>query len=189
MLDSGSLSRALADGPRRYLPLDNLRPAAVLLPLSVRNGEDWILLTRRTEQLPHHGGEIAFPGGARHEGDADLLQTALREVEEEMGIQPRDVTIFGRLDDFFSVHDYHVTPFVGSYPSPYPFRVNPAEIAEVIELPLQAFLQPGVWHQEDWHHRGRSHPVDFFRIGPWEIWGLTAAILRQFLLRVGLLAE
>lgn len=188
MLAEGALRRALADGPRSTLPLGELRPAAVLLPLSVRDGEDWILLTRRTEHLPKHQGEISFPGGGRQVEDADLLQCALRETEEELGILPQDVEVFGRLDDFFSVHGYHVTPFVGRYPYPYDFRVSRGEIAEVIELPLQGFLQSGVWHQENWQHRGREIPVDFFHVGPYEIWGLTAAILHQFLVRTALLS-
>lgn len=184
MLDPDFVRDALARHPVRTIELDGLRPAAVLVPLYVRDGEDHLLFTRRTELMNHHRGEIAFPGGGRHAEDAGLLQTALRETEEEMGIRPADVTVLGRLDDFVSVHGYRVTPYVGTFPYPYPFRVNRGEIAEVIEVPLAVLSDPAIWRQEDWRHRGRLHPVHFYTVGEHEIWGLTAAIARQFLQRV-----
>jgi len=185
-LDPVALKGALAAVPPRPLPLGNLCQAAVLIPLFEREGEAWLLLTRRTSAMEHHGGEISFPGGRRDPGDPDLLATALRETNEEMGISPADVVVFGQLDDFLSIHNYRVTPFAGSFAAPYAYRADPREIAEVIELPLAAFLAPGVWHQESWTHQGRLHPVDFFHVGGQVVWGLTAAILRQFLRRAGL---
>ncbi len=181
MLDRVWLSRRLQHFPQRTIPPDGLRPAAVLVPLLVRNGEDCLLFTRRTEHLPHHGGEISFPGGGRHADDPDLASTARRETEEELGITSDLIELHGRLDDFWSIHGYHVVPFVGTIPHPFPYRVADFEIAELIEAPLDHFRQPGVHHIEDWTHRGRVHPVDFYRYGEHVIWGLTAAILRQFL--------
>lgn len=188
-LDRRALARQLVAQAPVTRPLAGLRPAAVLVPLFRRDDQEWLLLTRRTDDLEHHSGEISFPGGGRHPEDADLQMTALRETEEEMGIRADDVEVFGRLDDFLSIHGYRVTPFVGSYPQPYPYRVNPGEIAEVIELPLRKFLQPGVWHQETWPHRGEQFRVDFYQVDGHQVWGLTAAILRQFLERAGLLSE
>lgn len=184
MLDPKDVRRALARHPILTTDPTGLRPAAVLLPLYFREGEDTLLFTRRTDHLEHHRGEISFPGGRRESGDADLRETALRETEEEMGIQRSDVTLLGRLDDFISVHGYHVVPFVGIFPWPYTFRVDEREIAKVIELPLSALRDPGIWRKEDWTHKGRRHPVHFYTIGGDEIWGLTAAILRQFIWRV-----
>ena len=181
MLDRLWLSKRLQHFPRHIIPVDGLRPAAVLVPLLVRNGEDCLLFTRRTEHLPHHGGEISFPGGARHDEDVDLACTARRETEEELGIAADLVEVHGRLDDFWSIHGYHVVPFVGTIPHPFAYRVADFEIAEVIEAPLAHFRTPGVHHVEDWTHRGRVHPVDFYRYGEHVIWGLTAAILRQLL--------
>jgi 8-oxo-dGTP pyrophosphatase MutT (NUDIX family) len=177
------VEQALAACPLRTIDPRGLHPAAVLLPLYRRDGVETVLLTRRSEQLRHHRGEIAFPGGRRHPDDADRLATALRETEEEMGIRPADVTVLGRLDDCVSVHGYHVVPFVGAFPWPYRFRVEAREIAEVIEVPLATLRDPGNWRQEDWRHRGRPYPVHFCTAGAHEIWGLTAAILRQFLRR------
>jgi len=183
MLDSVRIARALADYPPRSIDGNGLQPAAVLLPIYLREGEETVLFTRRTEHLKHHRGEISFPGGRWQPDDVDLVATALRETEEEMGIRAQDVSVLGRLDDFVSVHGYHVVPFVGTFPWPYRFRVDSREIAEVIEVPLATLQDPLVWRREDWRHRGRLYPVDFYTVGKHEIWGLTAAILRQFLHR------
>jgi 8-oxo-dGTP pyrophosphatase MutT (NUDIX family) len=185
MLDPVRIRAALARHDRRSIERGGLRPAAVLVPLFVKDGVDTVLFTRRTDHLPDHAGEISFPGGRWEEGDFDLEATALRETEEEMGIRPDDVTVLGRLDDFVSVYGYHVTPFVGTLPWPYPFRTSETEIAEVIEVPLVRFSDPAVYHTENWEHKGRLHPVGFFNIDRHQIWGLTAAILRQFLQRIG----
>jgi 8-oxo-dGTP pyrophosphatase MutT (NUDIX family) len=185
MLDLAFVKTALTRNPARGIALGELRPAAVLVPLFIRDGEDHLLFTRRTELMKHHRGEISFPGGGRHAEDADLLQTALRETEEEMGIRPADITVLGQLDDFVSIAGYRVTPFVGSFPYPYSCRVNAAEIAEVIEAPLSVLRDPAIWRKENWRHKGRVHPVHFYSVAGHEIWGLTAAILRQFLKRIG----
>lgn len=181
MLDRVWLSERLQHFPQRTIAADALRPAAVLLPLLIRNGEEYVLFTRRTEHLPHHAGEISFPGGARHSEDTDLAATALRETEEEIGVPAASVELHGRLDDFWSIHGYHVVPYVGTIPHPFSYQVAALEIAALIEAPLDHFRAPGVHHSEDWSHHGRVHPVDFYRYGEHVIWGLTAAILRQFL--------
>ena len=183
MLDTARIVRALADSPPRKIEKKGLHPAAVLLPVYLREQEATVLFTRRTEHLKHHQGEISFPGGRWHPNDVDLQATALRETEEEMGIRAQDVTILGRLDDSISVHGYHVAAFVGTFPWPYVFQVDSREIAAVIEVPLATLRDPTRWRQEDWRHRGRMYPVDFCTVGEHEIWGLTAAILRQFLHR------
>jgi 8-oxo-dGTP pyrophosphatase MutT (NUDIX family) len=181
MLDRLWLDKRLQTFPRRTIPPTALRPAAVLLPLLIRDGEECVLFTRRTEHLPHHAGEISFPGGARQDDDPDLATTALRETEEEIGVPAASIRLHGRLDDFWSIHGYHVVPFVGTIPHPFTYRVADFEIAALIEIPLEHFRTPGVHHVEDWTHQGRVHPVDFYRYGEHVIWGLTAAILRQFL--------
>jgi 8-oxo-dGTP pyrophosphatase MutT (NUDIX family) len=181
MLDHGWLAERLRDYPRRTISADNLRPAAVLLPLFYRDGRASLLFTVRTDDLEHHSGEISFPGGASDAIDADLMATALRETEEELGIPAQSVQVLGRLDDFYSIHGYHVVPFVGIIPAPLDLQVEPSEIASVFEAPLEHFRDPSVHHVEDWTHQGRIHPVDFYQFGEHVIWGLTAAMLRQFL--------
>ncbi|HYS43336.1 MAG TPA: CoA pyrophosphatase [Geobacteraceae bacterium] len=156
-------------------------PAAVLLPLYVKEGACHVLFTKRTEHLHHHRGEISFPGGVRHPEDRDALGTALRETWEEVGVAPEDVDVLGALDDFYSIHDYLVTPYVGLLPADPRFRSNAGEIERLIEVPLAHLLRPEIFRAEDWSWRGRTQPVYFFTYGNDEIWGLTAAILKQFL--------
>lgn len=179
------IRRALARHSCRQIPQGVLKPAAVLLLTYLKDGHDMILFTRRTEHLPHHAGEIAFPGGRTHPEDPDRRATALRETEEEMGIRSADVTLLGRLDDFVSVYGFHVVPYVGTIRSGYPFSINRHEIAEVIEVPVTRLCEPGVYHMENWEHAGRLHPVCFFTVDNHQIWGLTGAILRQYLQRTG----
>lgn len=175
-----SIKTALAGHKRLAMPPGPV-PAAVLLPLYLKEGSCHVLFTKRTEQLNHHRGEISFPGGVRHPDDRDALATALRETEEEVGIAPADVAVLGVLDDFRSVHDYLVTPYVGFLPADPRFRINPGEIERLIEVPLAHLLRPEIFRAEDWSWRGRTQPVYFYTYGNDEIWGLTAAILKQFL--------
>lgn len=181
MLSPEAIRQVLEDFPRRTFAADDLRPSAVLLPLFELDNEPHLLFTRRTEDVRHHQGEISFPGGAWEEGDASLELTALREAEEEVGLKVGDVALLGRLDDFISIHGYHVVPYVGYFQAPYPYRADPRETAELIEVPLGRLRDPAIFRVEDWTHKGRKIPVCFYTIDEHEIWGLTADILRQFL--------
>lgn len=178
------ISEHLSRFQAKRIARGELRPAAVLVPLFLRDDEPWVLFTRRNEQLKNHAGEISFPGGAAEEYDTDFWQTALRETEEEMGILAEDVKRLGQLDDFYSVHGFRVKVCVGSYADPYTYRIDEDEISEVIELPLARLSDPQIYHQEDWQHRGRMFPVDFYQLDGHNIWGMTAAILRQLLQRL-----
>ena len=181
MLDRNRLASHLQAFPKQTIPTEALRPAAVLVPLYQRDGRDYLLFTERTAHLEHHAGEISFPGGGHDTDDADLSATALRETEEELGIAPAQIEVLGRLDDFYSIHGYHVVPFVGTIPRPDNLQLDPFEIAGVFEAPLDHFRDPAIHRVEDWQHLGRTHPVDFYQYKQHVIWGLTAAILRQFL--------
>ena len=181
MIDRKRLTSCLQDFPRQTIARGTLRPAAVLIPLFERDGRDHLLFTVRTGHLVHHAGEISFPGGGHDTDDADLSVTALRETEEELGIDRQSIEILGRLDDFYSIHGYHVVPYVGVIPGPEQLQIDPFEIAATFAAPLAHFRAPGVYHTEDWTHHGRTHPVDFYRYENHVIWGLTAAILRQLL--------
>jgi len=172
----------------REIPSSGRNRAAVLVPLFFKEGEGHLLFTRRTDHLPHHRGEICFPGGERDAGDADLAATALRETEEEIGLRPADVRLLGRLDDFVTRFHFHVAPFVGLVPYPYPSRINPHEVAEVIEIPLRLLADPAVFRSEKRLVDGRLVELCFFELKECLIWGLTGAILHQFLQRTGCLA-
>ena len=189
LLDYAQLMASLRDFPRQTISAAGLRPAAVLLPLFRQEGHDRLLFTLRTAHLAHHSGEISFPGGASDAEDTDLVATALRETEEEIGLPMQNIRVLGRLDDFYSIHGYHVVPFVGVIPPPNNLQLESAEIAAVFDTPLSHFQNPSIHHVEDWTHEGRVHPVDFYQYGDHVIWGLTAAILRQFLSVAGVAAE
>lgn len=175
--------RKALSGRRRWcLAAEGLARAAVLVPFYEEGGELYLLLTKRTETLSRHKGEIAFPGGGVKEGDADILATALREAEEEIGLKPDHVEIIGELDDVVTVASgFVVTPVVGFIPYPYPFRVNQIEIAELIHLPFAVLRQPWRLRVETRMRDGKEIPVYFYTYGPHTIWGLTARILRQLL--------
>jgi 8-oxo-dGTP pyrophosphatase MutT (NUDIX family) len=158
-----------------------LTRAAVLIPLFKKNGEYHVLLTRRTEQVRHHKGQISFPGGRQDEGE-DLLSTALREAREEMGIEEKDVRILGELDDMCTVaSDFCISPFVGLLPYPYPFKINPREIAEIIEVPLSVLLDEGKFREELQLRNDQPVRVCFYQHEDHTIWGATARILKQLL--------
>ena len=176
------IKKTLASRTKNYLFDQRLRRAAVLIPLFKKTGEYHILFTKRTEKVPHHKGQISFPGGQWDKEDPDLLATALRETEEEMGIAPQDVQILGELDDFCTASsDFCISPFVGLIPYPYPFRVNPHEIAEVIEAPLDVLRQENHMRQEIFSRDGEPFPVYFYEYQDYTIWGATARILKEFL--------
>ncbi len=156
-------------------------PAAVLIPLFLKNGVWHILFTKRSENLTHHQGEVSFPGGIYQPEDENTLRTALRETSEEVGIAPDDVEVLGVLDDFLSIHNYLVTPYVGIVNAERPFIANPAEIERLVEVPLDFLLTPGIFHIREWTWQSRTFPLYFVTYGEETIWGLSAAMLRQFL--------
>ncbi len=177
-----SLQVALATRPCRTLPTDGKRVAAVLLAL-VRHGGEWhVLLTKRTETVEHHKGQISFPGGMVDTVDADRTATALRETHEEVGIAPSEVRVLGRLDDFYTVATpFHVTPVVGAIEGTFTPVPNPHETAAVLLAPMRELLDPTRWRQEDWTAMGRVVKVSFYDVCGVSVWGATARILDQFL--------
>jgi 8-oxo-dGTP pyrophosphatase MutT (NUDIX family) len=162
------------------------RQAAVLLPLYETPGGPYFVLTKRTELVPTHKGQISFPGGGFQDGDRDLLATALRESEEEIGLRVADVDVVGVLDDTVTAASAHVVrPFVGFVPHPYPFRLDSFEIERLVHLPLRPLLEPNCFREEVWDRDGRPHSVFFYEHDAHTVWGLTARILKQFVEVVG----
>jgi len=158
-----------------------LARAAVLIPIFKKDGEYHLILTRRTHHVGSHKGQISFPGGRQEPGEAPL-SAALREAEEEMGIQRKDVRILGELDDMCTLSsDFCIAPFVGLIPYPYPFKVSDQEIDEVIELPLAALLDENKFREEVQERNGRPLHVCFYEHGKHVVWGATARILKQLM--------
>ncbi|HYY23992.1 MAG TPA: CoA pyrophosphatase [Candidatus Udaeobacter sp.] len=156
------------------------KPAAVLIPIQEREDGDYLVLTKRAEGLNHHRGQVAFPGGRVDAADRDDLQAALREAQEEIGIDPAHVRILGQLDQVTAAYDFVVTPFVGVIPPFYEFRLNPAETEAVFSVPIAALLEPSCVALAD-QLSSRGEPVYHFYCNGWDIWGATARMIVQFL--------
>jgi len=175
------LKEILSRRPKKRITDDRLVPSAVLLPIYYKEGEIHILFTRRTENVKTHKRQISFPGGA-HEGGESLLQTALRESDEEIGLAPDKVKILGELDDTVTlVSNYIVSPFVGLVPWPYDFKVDGWETDEIIEAPVSSLLDEESWHHKTEVVEGREVIAYFYHYRGDVIWGATARILHQFL--------
>jgi 8-oxo-dGTP pyrophosphatase MutT (NUDIX family) len=155
--------------------------AAVLVPLRLRDDGWRVVVTKRTETVDHHKGQISFPGGSCEAGDAHRLATALRETYEEIGIPPSAIDVLGALDDFTTVTGFGVAPFVGIIQGQVTYHPNAAEVSEVIEIPLSFLLDPSHLRMEELEHEGTVHEVLFWDYGPFTIWGATARILRNLL--------
>jgi 8-oxo-dGTP pyrophosphatase MutT (NUDIX family) len=176
-----AIAAILAGRQAREEIIPGYRQAAVLLPLYETAAGPHFVLTKRTERVPTHKGQISFPGGGFQDGDGDLLGTALRETEEEIGLLRSDVDVVGVLDDTITAASAHVVrPFVGFMPYPYTFRLDPFEIEHLVHLPLRPLLQPHCFREEIWDRDGRPHSVFFHEHDGHTIWGLTARILKQF---------
>jgi 8-oxo-dGTP pyrophosphatase MutT (NUDIX family) len=172
------LGRLLAGREKRLLPTEGKVTAAVLVPLFKKDGHPHVLLTKRSDEVEHHKGEISFPGGKLDSTDPDLLSCALRETSEEVGIEPDHVRVIGELDDFYTVAThYHVVPFVGMIPYPYDFSPSAREIAGLIGPPLEIFFDPELRSEEVWIWQGQPVNVVSYHWEGHTIWGATARIL------------
>ncbi|MSQ07077.1 MAG: CoA pyrophosphatase [Dehalococcoidia bacterium] len=175
------IEKVLAHRSKATLADASLMPAAVMVLLYPKDGEYCVLLNKRSEQVEHHKGEISFPGGARDPEDQDFLATALREVEEEMGIHPAHVSLLGQLDDVATRSHFGVRVFTGTIPYPYPFRPSADEIAEVLEVPISLLQSPAALRQETRWVEGRGVSACTYAYNHHLIFGATAKILQQFL--------
>lgn len=155
-------------------------PASVLIPLVLRPDGLTMLLTRRTAHLNTHAGQISFPGGRAEHDDGSADDTALREAQEEVGLDRRHVEIIGRLPDYLTGTGYHVTPVVGLLTPPFSLTADPHEVAEIFEVPL-AYLMNGAHHQRLMVELPAGGRRRFYAM-PYErhfIWGATAGMLRN----------
>jgi len=157
--------------------------SAVLVRLFERDGDLHLLFTKRSESLPHHRGQVAFPGG-RHVADSDpsLLATALRETEEEIGVAPSAADVLGTLAPIptFS-SNFLINPFVGVIPHPYDFRPNPREVSAIFSVALDVLLDPATAAEEEWTIDGATVPISTYRHGEHVIWGATHRITSSLL--------
>ncbi|WP_170396832.1 CoA pyrophosphatase [Ruegeria arenilitoris] len=171
--------------PETILPEGRkLRPAGVLVPITVIDDTPRLILTKRSSALKHHPGQIAFPGGKQDQGDVDVTATALREAQEEIGLPPDLPEILGHLSSHETVTSFTVTPVVAILREPFQLTPEPGEVDEVFSVPLAHVLNPANYIVES--RRWRGHKRYYFTVpfGPYYIWGATARMLRGLAARV-----
>jgi 8-oxo-dGTP pyrophosphatase MutT (NUDIX family) len=169
------------DDPERLPPPGStMTPAAVLVPLIFRPQGLTVLLTQRAAHLTDHAGQVSFPGGRAEPGDATRELTALREAEEEIGLDRHRIEVLGRLPEYHTVTGFSVTPVVGYVEPPFELRLDDFEVAEVFEVPLAFLMDPANHQRHTYLYQGRSR--SYWAV-PYEgrfIWGATAAMLVNF---------
>jgi 8-oxo-dGTP pyrophosphatase MutT (NUDIX family) len=176
------LTRALRERPRRVLARPDKTTAAVLVPLLHSDTMPHLLFTRRAASLPHHQGQVSFPGGTVDPADVDLCATALREAEEEIGLAAAQVRVLGPLDDIETMSSrFVITPFVGIVTPPYTWRPSPAEVDCIFSVGLDVLRNPAMQRTETREFDGQPVAIDLFDIDGHVIWGATHRITRNFL--------
>ena len=164
---------------------DGLKESAVLVPVYEEDNEPGLLFTKRSDDLPRHAGQVSFPGGRQDAGDESLLDTALRELHEEVGLPPENADVVGIFDEVRTTTGYRITPFVGGVPRNFEYVKQDSEVSELIFAPVAELAEPSV------HERRRKggYKLHYFHYEGYTIWGATAEILVDFLDAVGLWRE
>lgn len=174
----------LNPGARDVLRGQNLRDAAVLIPIVSHEIGPSVILTLRSANLRKHTGQVAFPGGAIDAGDLTAVDAALREAEEEIGLSRHVPKVIGQLPDYVSGSGFRIKPIVALVPPQQPLKINPDEVAEVFEVPLAFLMDPDnhIHASREWQGVERFYYEIPFQ--PHRIWGVTAGIIRAFYERV-----
>ena len=171
-------------GERRHAPsriADQPREAAVLIPVIDPSDDPHVLFTKRAEHLGEHAGQMSFPGGGREPVDGSLLETALREAHEEIGLEPTEASPVGRLDDIRTVTGYVVAPYVAEVPH-RTYRPDEREVADIAVLPVSALVDGANYERELRDHPDYEQPVvHYFHVDGYTVWGATGRILVQLL--------
>lgn len=163
--------------------IDAKRPAAVLICLFTQNNKLHVLFTERASHLKHHAGQISFPGGKAEKTDIDLVDTAYREAEEEIGLKRNYLRLLGKLDIYKTISGFAVMPIVAIYDKPLDILsdliIDANEVASVFSVPLEFLMDLNHYHVESIHRQGLTFPVYFLPYQNHMIWGATAGILAQ----------
>ena len=178
------IRRRLLRIPQQRNPAPSKAQAAVLMGLLDCEGEPSFLLTKRTQEVATHKGQICFPGGVHESGDGSLWLTALRETGEEVGIEPEYVELLGRFHDYQAVTDINVACYVGYLKPGFSVTPSPSEVERVLQVPYAFFrdTRPVV---ETRHRGGRPIPVYFYDFKGDSVWGLTARMIKDLLDEIG----
>jgi 8-oxo-dGTP pyrophosphatase MutT (NUDIX family) len=162
-----------------------LKSAGVLVPLIVRPDGINLILTKRAAHLSNHPGQISFPGGKRENGDANIVFTALREAQEEIGLYPEIVDVLGSLPTHDTITGFKVTPTIGWIEGDWEAVADPSEVSEVFEVPLVQLMNLENFHLQIRAWKGINRSYYSVPYGPYYIWGATAGILRGFCKQMG----
>lgn len=166
------IEKILSHRKKRKISGENLKASAVLIPLFYNQCQYYVLLTERSDEVVFHKGQVCFPGGAHEPSDSSLLQTALRESQEEIGLEARDIEILGELDDIITLtSNYVISPFVAFIPYPHSLRTNGREVKGAFSVPLSFLMDEVNFKQDFYAYEYEGHII----------WGATARILRQFI--------
>jgi 8-oxo-dGTP pyrophosphatase MutT (NUDIX family) len=166
------IQKALHDREKKKITGENLKASAVLIPIFYDHGQYHVLFTERSNEVVFHKGQVCFPGGTREPSDANLLQTGLREIEEEIGLKARDIEILGELDDSLTfTSNYVISPFVAFIPTPHSLKTNGKEVKGTFSVPLSFLMDEANFKQDSYSYEYEGHTI----------WGATARILRQFI--------
>ena len=157
----------------------HLKDAAVLIPIVDRGGEASVILTQRTHHLPSHAGQVAFPGGKVDDHDATAEAAALREAEEEIGLQSGYVEIFGQMRPYISSTGYRIFPILSVVKPGFELQANPGEVSDIFEVPLGFLMNPSNHQRKSAEWRGKMRGYYAMPYGDYYIWGVTAGILRN----------
>lgn len=174
------IRKRLTQRERSRISIPEYRASAVAILIMNKDNEAHVFLTKRTNTVGTHKGEVSFPGGSYEESDRDITGTALRETWEEAGIKPGDVEVLGEFDEYFSLRRFHVSTIVGAINYPYIYNVNRDEIEACLEAPLSMFRDGKYDRFDDMEYDGRSFRVYYYSYNGFSIWGLTARILTEF---------
>ncbi len=166
------IEKILHHHEKKKITGENLKTSAVLIPLFYDQGQYHVLFTERSDEVDFHKGQVCFPGGTQEPSDSSLLQTALRESEEEISLKAKDVEILGELDDSLTLtSNYVISPFVAFIPHPHSLRTNGREVKEAFSVPLSFLMNEANFKQDSYTYEYKGHII----------WGATARILRQFI--------
>jgi 8-oxo-dGTP pyrophosphatase MutT (NUDIX family) len=174
------LNQKLSGHRARELPLD-YPEAGILLPVTDNRRTPELVFTLRSANLSTHRGQVAFPGGKRDASDESIAHTAVRETHEEIGLPPEQVSLVGRLGQVVSRYGILVTPYVGVFPEDHPLEANPHEIESIFRVPLEFFLEDRRERTDELSFLDNTFYVPCYRWERYQIWGLSAVVLVEFL--------
>lgn len=177
---AGAAHEVLTLGAAQFQDVD-LKQAAVLVPLTVRDGKEALLLTRRAEHLRHHGGQVSFPGGRVEALDQGPVATALRETREETGIPESAIEVFGTMPRQITITGFEVTPVVGRVRHDEELILDPGEVDSAFEVPLEFLSDPEMMQQKSRRFHDRALVMPEWQYADYRIWGATAWMIKNLI--------